>query len=747
MARRQSTYAVRFKSEGGKELAGELVFIGDQTDKSLKKASTSAKGFSGNLRTIGTTAGIITGPLGGVASRFSGFATILDRVNNPLGLLAAGGVAAGAGLTALSVSAVTVADTLAKAADRAGFGVEALQEYRFVADRAGLTTQQLDDSLRRFTRRIGLAAKGTGEARNEYERLKISVIDANGNVRRSEDVLDDVIGKLSEFGSEAEASASASLLFGEDAGPQLAVALREGNAAIQRQRELARDLGLVMRNDIVRNAEEAKDEMSALGQVVRTQTTASLLELAPAITGVSRAWLFLLRQLGQTVQETFVEDLERTSTSLRGELEAIDREIQNIRSGVSAGPTGPTLFGVLSEEIADLFGAGPESQIEALRARVIEVRRLLAERGRRAALAGPDDRGGAQPASTDTAGFTPRARPPIGEILPGNLVEVVRQTDAAIAAQRKAAEVAGGVIKAEQEAIRAEVTATAKAQADLARRGEGVFRSTRTSAEAYQAALADLNELLQANVIDTTTFERASAQAWRASLEASREFKDGAALALIEFGEGATNAAELAKSGVTGAFEGMEDAVAQFAATGKLEIAGFVNAAIADFARLAIRTAITGPLANAFAAAFAPTPAPTGSAGSGPVLTPVLHGGGVPGQDPVPARAVSAALFRRAPHFRRGGVANDEFPAILHRGEGVFTPAQMRALGPAAAPQITVINQAPDQVQVEAQRGGNPQDLLVFIKRAVVDDIANGGQIGREIDRSFVTARRTGLRG
>lgn len=60
-------------------------------------------------------------------------------------------------------------------------------------------------------------------------------------------------------------------------------------------------------------------------------------------------------------------------------------------------------------------------------------------------------------------------------------------------------------------------------------------------------------------------------------------------------------------------------------------------------------------------------------------MVPVMHTGGIVGADATGMRAVPAAVFNSAPRYHRG-LAPSEFPAILQRGEGVFTPAQMKAL-------------------------------------------------------------------
>ena len=163
------------------------------------------------------------------------------------------------------------------------------------------------------------------------------------------------------------------------------------------------------------------------------------------------------------------------------------------------------------------------------------------------------------------------------------------------------------------------------------------------------------------------------------------------------------------------AFRAMEDAIAAFATTGRLSFAGFVDSVIADLARLAVRRTVTAPLAD--------------------LLTGALSGVAADGAGG--RRTLPPALFDGAPRFHSGGVAGlrpdggiaglrpEEVPVILQRGEGVFTPAQMRALG---APSVTVQieNRGTPQRVVSREVRLDPRDLVVTI---VTEDLRHGGPI------------------
>lgn len=83
----------------------------------------------------------------------------------------------------------------------------------------------------------------------------------------------------------------------------------------------------------------------------------------------------------------------------------------------------------------------------------------------------------------------------------------------------------------------------------------------------------------------------------------------------------------------------------------------------------------------ALAAAKAASSAASSTAGVvASVGAVMVHKGGVIGSEGISSRVAPASAWNSAPRYHTG-FAPDEYPAILQRGEGVFTPGQMKALG------------------------------------------------------------------
>jgi tape measure domain-containing protein len=106
-----------------------------------------------------------------------------------------------------------------------------------------------------------------------------------------------------------------------------------------------------------------------------------------------------------------------------------------------------------------------------------------------------------------------------------------------------------------------------------------------------------------------------------------------------------------------------------------------------------------------------------GKGGAGPKAksVPIMHTGGIVGRAGGLRRSSSVMNFLGAPKYHTGGIIGDrpfrsglnpsEVPIIAKRGEGVFTPAQMKHLGGSVTSQSISIN-APISVNAS---GGTPE--------------------------------------
>ena len=127
---------------------------------------------------------------------------------------AAGAVAAGLG--AVTYKAGAMADDLNTLSKQTGISTHDLQMYAAMADLVDVPVETLAKSQSRLKKSMLGASEG-GSQLKYFEQLGISVTDANGNLRDSNDVFQETIKALGQMENETERDAIAMAIFGKSA--------------------------------------------------------------------------------------------------------------------------------------------------------------------------------------------------------------------------------------------------------------------------------------------------------------------------------------------------------------------------------------------------------------------------------------------------------------------------------------------------------------------------------------------------
>ena len=210
----------------------------------------------------------------------------------------------------------------------------------------------------------------------------------------------------------------------------------------------------------------------------------------------------------------------------------------------------------------------------------------------------------------------------------------------------------------------------------LEQEAQRIFEGTRTKAEQYATELARLEEIKAAGLITGDTYNR-QLVALEEKYGETGDALAGLQTKLIDFAKGTKDIAAGIGDALVGAFQAGADAVSNFVKTGKLDFTSLITSFLADMAKLAAQKYIFGPLAGLLGGALG------GQSIVGQALASILHEGGSVGGGGQ-RRAVHPALFAGAPRFHNGvnlGLAADEVPAILQRGERVLSRSQNKAYG------------------------------------------------------------------
>jgi len=225
-----------------------------------------------------------------LSGRFRSMTSEVGRLARNVSMM---GIAAGGSIFAISNSAASLGDEVAKKADALGLPIAALQELRYAAERSGVSTEKLDGSMQRFVRGLGQAVQGTGKAKKAYEELGLSA--AQLTSMSPESAMGVVADRLGKIGNHASRAAYATAIFGE-AGTDMLNMLRDGSAGLESLRAQARLTGYVLGDEAARNAEEYKDALLDAQLAVKGMKNTVGAALMPAVTELMKSFSGWMRE-------------------------------------------------------------------------------------------------------------------------------------------------------------------------------------------------------------------------------------------------------------------------------------------------------------------------------------------------------------------------------------------------------------------------------------------------------------------
>lgn len=201
----------------------------------LKKSSTE---FFFNIRNIGESFGYIRYAVVGVFN-------LLDKVT-------------------------AKGDNLAKLSERLGFTVEELQKFEYVADLAGVGSETFVKGVKKLSEASVEAAGGTKKQAEAFDALGISVKNADGSIKSSQELLLAMADRFAVSG-EGELSASqkiyaAQKLLGKS-GADMITVLNQGSAAIKEQMDELVALGIIDYDQAEKSA-VYRDEVGKLKRAI-----------------------------------------------------------------------------------------------------------------------------------------------------------------------------------------------------------------------------------------------------------------------------------------------------------------------------------------------------------------------------------------------------------------------------------------------------------------------------------------------
>ncbi|MET0376882.1 MAG: hypothetical protein ABW128_21830 [Rhizorhabdus sp.] len=202
---------------------------------------------------IGKVGGFAKGAIGGLAAAFS-----IDMFASAV------------------KGAFDYADAIVDLADRTGATTKSIQEMRYAAQMTGSDYATADAAIEKFAKNLGNAQSGNKALQDSFKALGVDISgDFDSAVR-------DTIEGISKLDSTQKQTAAGQELFGKSAGT-LTVMLSGGKDGLDEMAKAAAGLGLVIEDNLLRNAGQVNDKLDTMSQIVTAQLASSIIQNADAI--------------------------------------------------------------------------------------------------------------------------------------------------------------------------------------------------------------------------------------------------------------------------------------------------------------------------------------------------------------------------------------------------------------------------------------------------------------------------------
>lgn len=194
--------------------------------------------------------------------------------------------AAGAALAGPLLGAATyfarAGDALDKMSHRVGASVEFLSKLGYAAELGGTSIEAMETGIRRMQRTAYDAANGSSTAARAFQDLGVSVADAGGNLKSTEQLFIESAAALSKIENNTHKAALATIIFGR-AGTQLLPMLQRRGELLDKMAE-AETLGLVMSTEDAQAAADLTDAMTRLWKSLKMAAAQIGAAVAPLLT-------------------------------------------------------------------------------------------------------------------------------------------------------------------------------------------------------------------------------------------------------------------------------------------------------------------------------------------------------------------------------------------------------------------------------------------------------------------------------
>jgi hypothetical protein len=234
-----------------------------QTDDALNKLGDESDNAGDEIQDLGEKTGKTSSLMEGMKKVAGGLRSALSLAAKAAAGLAAGAVGIGLGIAKLVTDTAASSAELVDLAAKTGLTTDRLQELAYIGDQVGTDVDTMTGAMARLVRSMDSAQSGQGDIADAFKQLGISVIDANGDLRDSEQVFYDALTAMGEIANETERDAIAMQIFGKSA-QELNPLIKAGSKELARLAVEARNVGAVVDTETLGSMADFQDSLDSI---------------------------------------------------------------------------------------------------------------------------------------------------------------------------------------------------------------------------------------------------------------------------------------------------------------------------------------------------------------------------------------------------------------------------------------------------------------------------------------------------
>lgn len=225
----------------------------DALQREIIETEGNLKGLQKEMKDFGS---VSSQQLKNVGNKLQAAGGKVEELGKKLSGISAGAAAVGAGLLKMGYDAVQSADDINTLSQQTGISTGELQKMKYASDLVDVSLDSITGALKKMKSKMD-------PANATFQKLGVSVENADGFLRSATDVFYDTIAALSGIQNETERDQVAMELFGKSAD-ELAGIIDDGGAALRQYGQDAENMGLILSTDTLNSLNETNDTIDRL---------------------------------------------------------------------------------------------------------------------------------------------------------------------------------------------------------------------------------------------------------------------------------------------------------------------------------------------------------------------------------------------------------------------------------------------------------------------------------------------------